>query len=1349
MKLPRRLVPTDYTNLIDCIADGFFALDAGHNIVHVNPAGERLAGMCRSDILGKNYWEVFPDTPHSFQYHQFSHACKQRASTEFEQFHGPSGRWLRVKVAPTPTDGMTVLMEDISSRKGADDSQSALLERERKARAEAEALSSISRALTGELDLEKVVQSVTDAATRLTGAQFGAFFYNVANEKGESYLLYTLSGAPREAFASFGLPRNTPVFERTFRGLGVVRSDDILQDPHYGTMAPHHGMPPGHLPVRSYLAVPVIGRTGEVLGGLFFGHPQTCVFGESAERIAVAIAAQAAVAIDNSQLFTRVEREIERRRRTEDQLRDREQRFRQMIDALPAAIYTTDPEGRVTHFNPAAVELAGRVPRLGEDKWCVMWKLFTADGTPLPHDQCPMAVAVREGQPGRGLECIAERPDGSRVWFAAYPTPLRDDSGRISGGINMLLDITSRKDTEQALRQSEERFRAMVETSPECVKIIAPDGTLLQMNSAGLAMVGANSPSDVVGHSVYDLIAPEHREQYRAFNQRICAGEKGMLEFDIVAPNGQRRSMETHAVPFPGPEDQVVHLAVTRDVTGRKQREHATWLLGAIVDSSDDAIISKDLNGVITSWNKSAERVFGYTADEAIGKSITMIIPRDRLDEEPQILSCIRRGERIEHFETIRRRKDGVLRNISLTISPIKDSTGRIIGASKIARDTTESRRAERVALHFSALVDSSDDAIISKDLNGLIKSWNQSAERLFGYTAEEAIGQPITILVPPDRLEEEAEILKRIRQGERVDHFETIRRRKDGTLLDVSLTISPIKDAQGRIVGASKIARDVSDRKRIESAVQNLNAQLTADLSAVTHMQRLSTRLVQADDFPQLLSEIVDAGIEITGAEMGSIQLLENGRLTTVSHRGFEPGLVEFLNQHPDGEAAGASALREGQRVIIDDVASDPRYSDGAREALLGAGAVAVQSTPLISRYGQVLGIFSTHYRVHRRPTEREFRLLDVLGRQAADLIERKRAEAALLESEGRFRHLADAMPQIVWTARPDGEVDYFNERWYEFTGFPRNWLGNDAWQAILHPDDRERALESWSESIASGRPYETECRFWDQRVNRWRWFMSRALRVRDSEGKIVKWFGTSTDIDEQKRVEDELRRANQDLEQFAYSASHDLQEPLRSIKIYGELLSSRYAAKLDGQALEFIEYLRTGASRMEMLVRDLLAYTQVIGAGIPEEDVDANEALAGAIEALGGAIKETGATVSSDPLPDIRVHRTHLVQVFQNLIGNALKYRDLARETVVKITARREKNDWVFSVCDNGIGIEPEYKEHIFGLFKRLHTGDEYSGTGIGLAICQRIVERYHGRIWVESEPGRGSCFQFSIPI
>jgi PAS domain S-box-containing protein len=253
--------------------------------------------------------------------------------------------------------------------------------------------------------------------------------------------------------------------------------------------------------------------------------------------------------------------------------------------------------------------------------------------------------------------------------------------------------------------------------------------------------------------------------------------------------------------------------------------EFARALLAAIVHSSEDAIVSTTLEGCITSWNLGAERLFGWTEAEALDRSITLIIPENRLAEEEMVLGRIRQGQRVDHFETVRVTKDRRLVHVSLTISPVLAASGRVIGAAKIVRDITDQRLRDIIRSRLSAIVDSSDDAIVSKTLDGVITSWNIGAERIFGYTAAEAVGQNITLIIPADRLDEERLVLARIRAGDRVDHFETVRRAKDGHPVEISLTVSPIRDAAGTIVGASKVARDITARRAAERAIEDLLA--------------------------------------------------------------------------------------------------------------------------------------------------------------------------------------------------------------------------------------------------------------------------------------------------------------------------------------------------------------------------------------------------------------------------------------------------------------------------------------------------------------------------------------------
>jgi PAS domain S-box-containing protein len=264
------------------------------------------------------------------------------------------------------------------------------------------------------------------------------------------------------------------------------------------------------------------------------------------------------------------------------------------------------------------------------------------------------------------------------------------------------------------------------------------------------------------------------------------------------------------------------------------QASTARFHLAAIVDSSDDPIISKDLNGIITSWNGAAERAFGYRSDEIVGQSILRLIPPELHHEEAEILGKLRAGERIDHFETLRVKKNGEQFPVSVTISPVKDDSGLVIGASKIVRDISDRAKSDESRFRLAAIIDSADDAIISKSLNGIVRTWNSGAQRMFGYTAEEMIGQPILRLIPEHLKYEEDEILHKLRAGQRIDHYETRRRKKNGDIVEVSVTISPIRDEAGHVIGASKIARDISDRKRVEQLlIQSEKLAATGQMAA------------------------------------------------------------------------------------------------------------------------------------------------------------------------------------------------------------------------------------------------------------------------------------------------------------------------------------------------------------------------------------------------------------------------------------------------------------------------------------------------------------------------------------
>jgi signal transduction histidine kinase/DNA-binding NarL/FixJ family response regulator len=365
-------------------------------------------------------------------------------------------------------------------------------------------------------------------------------------------------------------------------------------------------------------------------------------------------------------------------------------------------------------------------------------------------------------------------------------------------------------------------------------------------------------------------------------------------------------------------------------------------------------------------------------------------------------------------------------------------------------------------------------------------------------------------------------------------------------------------------------------------------------------------------------------------------------------------------------------------------------------------------------------------------------------------DVTARVSAQAALRESESRFRTLFDSIDEgfCIIEALPAEENklgDYLyiaaNPALKIQSGVTVK-VGHDTIRGLLSTE-AQSWIDVFDEILRTGQPIRGERGL----LTQGRVLDLYSFRLEDETKRRIGVI--FTDITERKRAEMELLRANQDLEQFAYSASHDLQEPLRTVKIYSQLLAERLGDELDGDARDFLDFLTSGATRMEVLVRDLLVYTQAGQVDRPAVPADAGESLNNALANLAEAIRANGAQVTSEPLPSLRVHPTQLQQLFQNLVGNAIKYCRPGTPPIVNVRVRRDGEVWLFSVTDNGLGIEAEYQERIFGLFKRLHTGAEYSGTGIGLAICQRIVERYHGRIWVESILGKGSTFNFTLPV
>jgi PAS domain S-box-containing protein len=366
--------------------------------------------------------------------------------------------------------------------------------------------------------------------------------------------------------------------------------------------------------------------------------------------------------------------------------------------------------------------------------------------------------------------------------------------------------------------------------------------------------------------------------------------------------------------------------------------------------------------------------------------------------------------------------------------------------------------------------------------------------------------------------------------------------------------------------------------------------------------------------------------------------------------------------------------------------------------------------------------------------------------------------AEAALRDSEMRFRHLADAMPQLGWMAGPDGTVDYYNERHVEYSGITRMGEAGWQWSPVLHPEDAQATMDAWNQAVTTGKIYEIEHRV-RMKDNTFRWHLSRGFPVCDRQGLVMRWFGTATDIHDLKQAEvnlagyaEKLQASNRSLEQFAFVASHDLQEPLRKIDAFSDSLRRHLGDQVTAETADYLERMQSASRRMRAMIDGLLELSRVNSRGRDFDEVDLTQVASEALANLEERVHASGGEVSIDPLPVIEADALQMRQLFQNIVGNALKFHRKDTPPRVSVSGAVNGADTpavTITIADNGIGFEEQNAERIFQPFTRLHGRSEFEGTGMGLAIVQKIVERHHGRIEVHSMPGEGSVFRIILPL
>jgi PAS domain S-box-containing protein len=883
-----------------------------------------------------------------------------------------------------------------------------------------------------------------------------------------------------------------------------------------------------------------------------------------------------------------------------------------------------------------------------------------------------------------------------------------------TAGWSVQRDNSRRGLAEDALLESELKYRTLIQGVQDyAILMLGPKGEIRTWNPGAERMTGCTHV-EIVGHNFSFFFSAEDVKRGRPSEILRLAAANGTYEEQgmRVRKNGSRFLIHSNYTASRDPEGNLRGFSViSRDLSESKE---AGEKYQGLLEAAPDAMVVVNQDGEIVLLNLQAERQFGYHRDELIGQKVKNIIPEgfaERLIADGTRSAAEALAQQIgTGIELIGRRKDGSQFPVEIMLSPFESAEGILVTAA--IRDISVRRTAEthlaQMEGRYRGLLEAAPDAMVVVNVAGEIVLLNVRAETEFGYSRDELVGQKVKNIIPQgfaeriiaDGTRSAAEALaQQIGTG-----IELIGRRKDGSEFPIEIMLSPLESADGILVTAA--IRDISVRKTAE-----------------THLAQMEGR------YRGLLEAAPDAMVVVNVA-----------------------GEIVLLNVRAETEFGYSRDELVGQKVknIIPEGFAERLIADGTRSA---AEALAQQIGTGIELIGRRKDGSEFPIEIMLSPLESRDGILVTAA--IRDISVRRTAETHLAQMDGRYRGLLEAAPDAMVVVNVAGEIVLLNVRAETEFGYSRDELVGQKVKNIIPQGFAERIIADGTRSAAEALAQQigTGIELIGRRKDGSDFPIELMLSPLDSADGILVT-AAIRDVTTRKMSEAqllhkvaELKRSNEELGQFAYIASHDLQEPLRMVASYTQLLSRRYKGKLDAEADEFIAFAVDGASRMQRLIQDLLALSRVGSKGKELLDTSSENALQQALVNLRGAIQEKGALVTHDPLPAVMADEMQLVQLFQNLVGNAIKYQNPGVPMVHVSVVPGDREKWIFSVKDNGLGIDPQYFERIFGMFQRLHKREEFAGTGIGLAICKKIVERHGGTISVESQPGQGATFRFAL--
>ena len=852
-----------------------------------------------------------------------------------------------------------------------------------------------------------------------------------------------------------------------------------------------------------------------------------------------------------------------------------------------------------------------------------------------------------------------------------------------------------------------------VEQCGDAVVITDTSGKIRFVNPAFTVMTGYPREEALGQDLTFLTSSPPAPAVYEDMWRTLRSGQGWHSESTNQRKDGTTYDTETQITPVQDSDGGIVsYIAIKRDVTTRRMAEESQRFLAAIVESCSDAVLAYTPTGTILTWNGGAEAIFGYPAGEAIGKHVSFVIPEERRHDTASVIYSVPRGKDVSHREGLGLRKDGRSIQVSVAESPIRDSAGQVVAISAIVRDVSERQESEQARALLAAIVESSNDAIHAVTLDGTVVSWNRGAEVLLGYSGQEILGKSIAMLAPPDRCDEVRQLLGVILRGDSVCAFETVLQAKDGQGIDVLLSISPVRNPAGEVVGASATARDIrkrvrAERKVRESEVRSRNVFEHAPLGMCVSGQ--DGRLIQVNAaFCEMLGYSAQELVAMAWSELTHPDDLE------LSLRGKEQ-----LAREPD------------------------RCVEFEKRYIHRSGNVVWTRTRISAARDS--GDSPAYFVVH-----------------VEDITERKRAEEALRESEDRFRIMADGCPAIMWVTNPMAEICFINRSFREFFGIVYDQVEGHKWRLLLHPDDAPDYISAVRRGIEEHASFRAEARV-RRADGEWRWVATCAEPRFSPGGEFLGHVGISPDISERKQAETAIDKAREAAEaanraksEFLANVSHEIRTPINGvIGMTGLLLDT----KLNDDQRHIAEIVRDSGESLLRLINDILDFSKIEARRLDLETLDFD--LRSLLEDLAAALsvhaveKELQLSCSADPaVPTLlRGDPGRLRQILTNLAGNAVKFTS-AGEVKLRVFMEKDTENEVllrFSVRDTGIGIPDDKIGMLFDKFAQVDasTTRKYGGTGLGLAISKQLVELMGGEIGVVSEEGKGSEFWFTVRL